>query len=288
MLRSRPLRTLPAGRPQTDDAGNTSAAATDYFRLDRSTLGPYFNTLPDDVSSESTPTWTYFGESGADYECTLTRSGSDTPIDEGPCNSGTYTFDLGAYPDDTYTLSVVLTDPLGNRSEPATDSFRLDRPEPNTAPAARFSFACTGLACTVDAGGSSDADGTITNYAWEFGDGATGNGETAQHGYTQPGTYTVKLTVTDDDGASATTSKAITPIRLTARGYKVNGRPRVDLAWTGSSANGFDLYRNGRRIADVSGHSYTDRLARRGPGTYSYAVCAFAGPLCSNPATVRF
>ncbi len=50
---------------------------------------------------------------------------------------------------------------------------------------------------------SQDPDGTIVNYAWEFGDGGTASGVTAQHTYTVDGVYTITLTVTDDCGATA-------------------------------------------------------------------------------------
>jgi parallel beta-helix repeat protein len=49
---------------------------------------------------------------------------------------------------------------------------------------------------------SYDPDGIIVDYSWEFGDGAVGNGAFVSHTYDFPGSYTVKLTVTDDDGLS--------------------------------------------------------------------------------------
>lgn len=52
--------------------------------------------------------------------------------------------------------------------------------------------------------GSSDPDGNVASYAWDFGDGstATTSSATTQHAYAQQGSYTVKLTVTDDEGCS--------------------------------------------------------------------------------------
>jgi len=68
-----------------------------------------------------------------------------------------------------------------------------------------------GTPVVFDGSGSSDVDGTIASYAWDFGDGSTGTGVSPSHAYAAPGTYTVTLTVTDDGGltASATTSATI-------------------------------------------------------------------------------
>ncbi len=52
-----------------------------------------------------------------------------------------------------------------------------------------------------DATQSSDSDGTVVSYVWDFGDHTTGTGATASHIYRKPGKYHVTLTVTDDDGA---------------------------------------------------------------------------------------
>ncbi len=56
---------------------------------------------------------------------------------------------------------------------------------------------------------SHDVDGTIVSYAWDFGDGATATNSTASHRYAKPGTYTVTLTVTDDQGAIGTVTHQI-------------------------------------------------------------------------------
>jgi PKD repeat protein len=69
---------------------------------------------------------------------------------------------------------------------------------------------CTLLACSFDGTASADTDGSITSYAWSFGDGTTGTGSTAPHTFAASGTYPVTLTVTDDKGAIGTTTRSVT------------------------------------------------------------------------------
>ena len=57
---------------------------------------------------------------------------------------------------------------------------------------------------------STDPDGTVTSYEWDFGDGTTASGATVAHAYSNEGTYTVKLTVTDNSGLSDTDTIKIT------------------------------------------------------------------------------
>jgi len=82
--------------------------------------------------------------------------------------------------------------------------------EPNKPPVARFTSTVKDLSVAFTADSSTDADGTIALYAWNFGDGSSGTGITATHKYTAAGDYVVKLTVTDDDGATDTIAHTVT------------------------------------------------------------------------------
>lgn len=75
------------------------------------------------------------------------------------------------------------------------------------APSATFFASCSGLRCVLDATASSDPDGLVTAYDWDLGDGTTATGPTVEHAWAQTGSVTVRLTVTDDDGLTATTSR---------------------------------------------------------------------------------
>lgn len=81
----------------------------------------------------------------------------------------------------------------------------LDRP-----PVANFSETAETVyvdeLINFNASTSYDPDGTIVAYFWDFGDGTNATGVTLDHGYEHNGTYTITLSVTDDDGMSASTS----------------------------------------------------------------------------------
>ena len=80
----------------------------------------------------------------------------------------------------------------------------------NASPTAEFTHEIQGQQLTVDASESTDPDGTIASYGWDFGDGNSAEGITAGHSYAEPGTYQVKLTVTDDANGTDTATKQVT------------------------------------------------------------------------------
>ncbi|TQV72196.1 PKD domain-containing protein [Aliikangiella marina] len=107
----------------------------------------------------------------------------------------------------------------------------------NQRPTASFTESCTELACNFDGTASSDPDGSIVSYAWAFGDGTTATGQTSSHTYASSGTYTVNLTVTDNEGATNSTSKAVT-VSAASDSALENGVPVNNLsASTGDDVN---------------------------------------------------
>jgi PKD repeat protein len=82
----------------------------------------------------------------------------------------------------------------------------------NQAPVARIVGPLTtvaGTSVTFNGSSSSDPDGTIVAYDWNFGDGSAAAGASVSHAYTA-GTYTVTLTVTDNAGATNSATQTIT------------------------------------------------------------------------------
>ncbi len=128
-------------------------------------------------------------------------------------------------------------------------------PGGNASPTASFTAApgsgVAPLTVAFNASGSSDSDGQIASYAWTYGDGQTGTGASVTHVYASAGSYTARLTITDDDGATATATTLISvsapggsPV-LTAQNAQANEGDTFEVPIVLSSApngiSGFNL-----------------------------------------------
>ncbi|MEZ4702814.1 MAG: PKD domain-containing protein [Rhodothermales bacterium] len=162
-------------------------------------IGGVADASPMSVSTFGAWTWTNGRLDGTDATITV-----DTP--------GIHTVHVWMAEDGASVDKIILSTDAGFAPEgigPA-ESPRDGGGTGNNAPVASFTHSATDLALSVDGSASSDSDGTIVSYAWTFGDGATGSGATASHTYAAAGTYTVALTVTDDEGATGTASQSVT------------------------------------------------------------------------------
>jgi PKD repeat protein len=119
------------------------------------------------------------------------KTGSDTAVTE-PFEAGYGGLDVER------SMNWLMEDPkCGFANAAPTASF--------TAPVTVRNFE----AATFDAGASSDSDGTLAAHAWDFGDGGTADGAIVKRGFDWPGVYDVRLTVTDDEGATASTTRTV-------------------------------------------------------------------------------
>ncbi|NTW38914.1 MAG: PKD domain-containing protein, partial [Cellulomonadaceae bacterium] len=169
----------------------------------------------------------------------------------------------------TYPVTLTVTD-NGLKTATSTGSVTVTDPPPNQLPTATFTPSTAGPVVSVDGTASTDPDGTIASYAWAFGDGGTATGATAQHTYAAGGTFTVTLTVTDDDGGTALTSQDVTVVAP-----PVNQAPTAAFAVT---ANGLVASVDGSGSSDSDGSiaSYAWAFGDTGTATGATAQHTYA------------
>ncbi|MFC5491542.1 PKD domain-containing protein [Nocardioides caricicola] len=155
----------------------------------------------------------------------------------------------------TYDVTLTVTDDDGATGT-VTKQVTV-APAPNQAPVADFSSSAAGLTASFTSS-ATDADGTVEEYAWSFGDGDTSTEPNPSHAYATGGTYDVTLTVTDDGGATGTVTKQVlvtsgpTPFAVDAFGRTVVdgwGSAETGGAWTRSgTATNFSVTGGSGRI----------------------------------------
>jgi PKD repeat protein len=196
-----------------------------------------------------------------------------------------------------YTVTLTVTDSDSNQD---SDQCVITVLDTNTAP-----VAAAGSDQTVDVGqvvdfdgtGSYDTDGVILSYFWVFGDGTTGSGAQPSHIYGLEGSYTVTLTVTDDDGAQDSDSLTVTvnptpnipPVADAGEDQVVNRDDTVEFDGSGSKDDDGSIVSYSWDFGDGStgsGESTTHSYTTSGAYTVTLTVTDNEGALDSDTMTV--
>jgi len=187
----------------TDNNGSTSSATATKTILNRSPIASFTESAETAYTNEIIA---FNASASYDPDGNITSYFWD--FGDGTNATGVYV--EHAYADNgNYTVTLTVTDDDGaNATASATKTILNQSPVASFTESAETVY--TGETITFNASGSYDADGTITSYLWDFGDGTNATGIIVDHAYTDNGNYTVTLTVTDDDGATTTVTSTKT------------------------------------------------------------------------------
>jgi len=142
--------------------------------------------------------------------------------------------------------------------------------------------AVQGTPVGFDGSGSSDVDGTVTSYTWDFGDGTSASGATPTHTYAKDGTYAVRLTVTDDKGVPGATTQTL----IVAPDDSLNPAFRATISRLGVSPKEFRAASRGGSISARSGAAVSYRDSRAATTTFQVRRGmrgTFSGGHCRKP-----
>jgi PKD repeat protein len=128
------------------------------------------------------------------------------PKEFGPDVSHTFTAQK------TYPVRLTVTDDNGQSSTALLQVDVVDRP-PTARAAADTRLLSAGGTVSFNGSSSWDPDGAVASWFWDFGDGANATGPLAAHTYAREGTYTARLTVTDDGGAAGSVAMNVTVLK---------------------------------------------------------------------------
>ena len=123
-----------------------------------------------------------------------------------------------------YTIGLTVTDTSRHPCRTATTTKTITVNAPPTADAGGDRGVTTGQILTFDGSASTDRDGQIAVWQWDFPDGRRAFGRKVRHAFHKPGDYTVKLTVLDDTTTTSSEGRDAININVT---FPANKRPIV-------------------------------------------------------------
>jgi len=191
----------------TDNAGATDSA-TQLVQVGSPNLPPVASFTIDPLDP-AVGVWVQFNASAsfdpdgsiASYQWNYGDGGTDV----GPVrwhqfvSGGTFSVTLTVTDNNGGTNSVTQAVQIGSPNLPPVASFTIDPLDP-----------AVGVWVQFNASASFDPDGSIASYQWNYGDGGTDVGPVRWHQFVSGGTYSVTLTIVDDDGLSSAATQSIT------------------------------------------------------------------------------
>jgi serine protease len=208
----------PPGDGQCGDARNTTTKTGDLSSTDDSDAWTYSL----QTSGPCTVSLDLSSGGDNDFDLYLTFDGRTPTTSDYDRRSYNYGSDESIAVEDESALEQGQTLGILVHSYRGSGSYELAIEETgkgndgggNKKPSAVFSSSSDtvekGEEVRFDASGSSDPDGSVVEYRWDFGDGTTATGQQVSHTYDEVGSYTVSLGVVDDDGAGDTATDTIT------------------------------------------------------------------------------
>jgi subtilisin family serine protease len=193
------------------------------------------------------------------------------------------------FPTGIHEVILEVTDQMG---QTATDRLTVTV-VPNQAPVAGWDYTASGLTVAFF-DRSADADGTLTAWNWDFGDGGVSGLQNPGHTWSASGTYRVTLTVTDNGMATSALSADVTVtapipemIVLEVTVFKDKNLNRAELSWTNASTPKVDVWCNNKLIKTVTDTgSFTDESDKKSSESNTYQIRENGGIRYSNTVTV--
>jgi len=176
----------------------------------------------------------------------------------------------------TYDAQLVVTDASGQVANASAQRVRVVVNDPPRAKAGTDLIGAPLTPLVFDATGTTDSDGAIARYLWDFGDGSRGEGARPSHAYAKAGSYRVRLRVEDDSKAACGSGEAAINVRINIPPVAVPGDNRSASAAEELSLDGGRSFDEDGTITEwrwnfgdgASGEGRTPTHAYKEPGTY--------------------
>jgi len=189
-------------------------------------------------------------------------------------------------------VTLEIEDNLGAISTQSA-IVTVSSPPANEEPIAGYSYTCTDLSCVFDATQSSDPDGSIVAYRWDFGEGeaSESGGPVKNHSFT--------LEIEDNLGAISTQSTIVTvtvvvqpdptDIQLSVAGNKYRRHKWAELTWSDASGSEVHIFRDGNMLTTVTNDgNFNDRAVSKKTKSAVYQICESESSNCSEEISVKF